>query len=52
MILRNFFKRYLYELITIIFIFTIDRVSKLYVISFYEKQDNQISFFNFYINIY
>ena len=52
MILRNFFKKYLYELIIIIFIFTIDRVSKLYVISFYEKTGISEIYFSKYLNIH
>ena len=51
MILRNFFKKYLYELIIIIFIFTIDRVSKLYVISFYEKTGISEIYFSKYLII-
>ena len=52
MISKNFFKKYLYEIITIIFIFIIDRASKLYVISFYEKTGISQIYFSKYLNIH
>ena len=52
MISKNFFKKYLYEIILITLIFIIDRASKLYVISFYDKTGVSDIYFSKYLNIY